>query len=561
MHNPHILALIDLIDDGDIVLPAMQRPFVWQEDRMMRLLDSLMRKFPLGSLLIWKTKDTQRYRPFQKDVSSNEKPIYSYESKSIEKSLQYVLDGQQRLTTFYVALKGSIDEKRVYLDMFSGSNEDRDPGEMYYDFRFLSGPELKELNDQESEEGKPIYFFKPLNEIAFIDTADATEVADDIADKLKLSSEIRKQLRKNFNTITSVVRSERPLHVNLIDEHQQTNTRVEEILEIFVRVNSGGMVLYKADLLMSLLDISRNDVQPALIKISQEASKISPVEIERDMVLKSALLFIDEESRFDRLVSDREKVNKIASELEASIEMLAPAWSRLAVILKENCKIHTSRFVRRATNSLLPFVVYLAWNSNPSQHELHRIVTGIYIALMGGVFSGAEARMGQFTRLHCNDEGPFPLEKLAKETAKHRPVSGLDQLLQYHLDLTLNIVHGGVIIDGNPDQLERDHIYPKATLRRSGIDEELVNHYANFHFLRLVDNRNKTDKHPSEWFKNPGRDAPSYTNQDMQDRLLTWEMVKGNSFNKMIEERSKLIRNKALSLFHMTEEGFNSLFA
>jgi hypothetical protein len=103
--------------------------------------------------------------------------------------------------------------------------------------------------------------------------------------------------------------------------------------------------------------------------------------------------------------------------------------------------------------------------------------------------------------------------------------------------LTLNIVHGGITLDKNPEELQRDHIFPKSTLEADGRNWEEINHYANFHFLRALDNLNKTNKPPHEWFKNPGRKIQPCSEQDLKERLLTWDDLQPGNFDKMIGVR------------------------
>jgi uncharacterized protein with ParB-like and HNH nuclease domain len=62
MLDPTLFGLLSQIDRDEIVLPAMQRPFVWKEDRIYRLVDSLLRGFPIGALMLWKTSTVQRFR-------------------------------------------------------------------------------------------------------------------------------------------------------------------------------------------------------------------------------------------------------------------------------------------------------------------------------------------------------------------------------------------------------------------------------------------------------------------------------------------------------------------
>src|SRR6202035_3541146 len=82
------------------------------------------------------------------------------------------------------------------------------------------------------------------------------------------------------------------------------------------------------------------------------------------------------------------------------LPLATQVWKTLSVILIDDCKITSGRFLR-GHNSLLPFVAYLMGNPTPGPGEKRRMVTGIYITLITGIFSSAEARMGSFARNHC----------------------------------------------------------------------------------------------------------------------------------------------------------------
>jgi uncharacterized protein with ParB-like and HNH nuclease domain len=84
----------------------MQRPFVWNDERIYRLIDSLPRGFPVGAVMLWRTSGVQRFRHLPRNV----------------------LDGQQRLTSLFAAFKGTYNHKRLYIDVLSGSPEGKDPG-------------------------------------------------------------------------------------------------------------------------------------------------------------------------------------------------------------------------------------------------------------------------------------------------------------------------------------------------------------------------------------------------------------------------------------------------
>ncbi len=180
----------------------------------------------------------------------------------------------------------------------------------------------------------------------------------------------------------------------------------------------------------------------------------------------------------------------------------------------DDCNITSERFFRGGHNSLLPFVTYFVVNPMPSPTEKRRLVAAVYIALMSGIFAGAEARMGGFARKECVKSKPFPVEKLARLVAQQYGVTSMELLMWRHLDLALNIAHGGITLDNNPENLQRDHIFPRSTLEKAGTPDVETWHYANFHFLRAKDNLNKSDTPPHEWFKKPG-DQPPYTPEDL----------------------------------------------
>lgn len=317
-------------------------------------------------------------------------------------------------------------------------------------------------------------------------------------------------------------------------------------------------ILYKSDLLMSLLDLKWNDIQPELQLLVRDINENRPFDFTRDDVLKSLLLAVGAETRFDRLVRDRRQVEELAEQMPSEMPQVKSAWQRLGCILVDECKMHSERFFRGGHRSLLPFVLYLSLNPDISNENKRRLVIGIYLSVMSGIFSGAEARMGGFARRMVANSKDFPLKELARLVRRQYGVDSLDKLLRRHLDLTLNIVHGGITLDRNPDELQRDHIFPRSTLQEQGYPYEMVNHYANFHFLRASDNANKSNKPPHEWFMKPGTNSP-YTEQDLEERLLTWDLLEPGHFERMLEERGRRIRQKAEAMLGTTEEELNSL--
>ncbi|MBU6374028.1 MAG: DUF262 domain-containing protein, partial [Alphaproteobacteria bacterium] len=124
-------------EDGGFWLPNIQRPFVWSEDQTCRLFDSIMREYPISTLLVWKTRAAIKCRKF----IDNYRAIHSARLSSLfvppnssKKGL--VLDGQQRLQSLFIGLSGSYEGRELYLNMLSG--EAASPEDTKFQFAFRS---------------------------------------------------------------------------------------------------------------------------------------------------------------------------------------------------------------------------------------------------------------------------------------------------------------------------------------------------------------------------------------------------------------------------------------
>ena len=274
MFDPTLNGVMAQIEAGKIVLPAMQRPFVWKDDRITKLIDSMLRGFPLGTALLWKTATMQRFRRFQKDVQPDAGITVDFDSDdSTERYL--VLDGQQRLTSLFVAITGTYDGKKLFLDVLSGVKGEKDPGDAYWDCRFLTEKEAKELNawprpaGEKNAAAERAVFVK-FHDLTKLAAARAGVIATQKAAELGLDPAQTTRMTTSYLQAATVLASKTALQIHLIDEDSGEPMPIEEILEVFVRVNSGGLVLQKSDLLMSLLDLKWNDIQPELYRAAKE---------------------------------------------------------------------------------------------------------------------------------------------------------------------------------------------------------------------------------------------------------------------------------------------------
>ena len=121
------------IEQGGFWLPNIQRHFVWSTDQIIKLFDSIMREYPVGTLMIWKTNEKIRCRRFISNYKENMSITNTYETPNDNQKM-LVLDGQQRLQSMYIALKGSYEGEELYIDVLHDVDRDED---IKYKFKFL----------------------------------------------------------------------------------------------------------------------------------------------------------------------------------------------------------------------------------------------------------------------------------------------------------------------------------------------------------------------------------------------------------------------------------------
>lgn len=175
-----IESVIKDIDAKKYLLPSIQREFVWSTKQIEKLFDSLMMDYPINAFLFWKVpKDKAKEFSFYEFLRDYHQRTGRHNPKaniSGSDDITAILDGQQRMTSLYIGLKGSYAYKtshkrwdnpqayparKLYLNVLSES-EDSD---LTYDFRFLTASEVKNMNEQKDPTGNPVYFWYLVGDI------------------------------------------------------------------------------------------------------------------------------------------------------------------------------------------------------------------------------------------------------------------------------------------------------------------------------------------------------------------------------------------------------------
>lgn len=275
-----ISAMLSEINGGNMYLPAIQRKYVWNEDQITRLMDSIMLNYPIGTFLLWKVKKSvvndKQYSMYEfirdyheRDTYKNPAAPQPFSAGGKYDFIWAVLDGQQRLTSLYIALQGSMRRK---LPMKRWTNDDAFPKkELFFNLH----------SEKKTEDDEITY------EFAFLTTDD---VAVPRANKLwyrvkdiiqyKSQPEVMTKVIKENGWITDsaamqnlLLLHERFVVNELINYFEVESESIDDVLDIFVRVNSGGTVLSKSDLLFSTVvshwDKARDEIDELLASINR----------------------------------------------------------------------------------------------------------------------------------------------------------------------------------------------------------------------------------------------------------------------------------------------------
>lgn len=308
--------LIGEIKGETVLLPSIQRNFVWREEKIASLFDSIMHDYPIGTFLFWDIRGKQVenfvFNTFI-DEYNEKSPIQRGKRKQgVEETASFigVLDGQQRITSLYLGACGifKLHKKGApwkndssFIDHYLCIDILNTPADEEESYRFA----LKEFSDKDAlgvlekvsaDDGSVYDAFWVKVSRAVDRDFDESEFIDDVESKFfngTLHQDKRKEARKTLKKLNANFNIEK--NVNF---YMAKQSDLSEVVEIFVRVNSGGQYLSASDLILSIA--SGQDEQTDIQKKMQEAIEIissatysdeTGFEADKDLILIAGLMF------------------------------------------------------------------------------------------------------------------------------------------------------------------------------------------------------------------------------------------------------------------------------
>jgi hypothetical protein len=236
-----IITFINAVEKGEYQIPTFQRDVVWERENIKKLWDSIFKFYPIGSLIIWKTKEALEYH---RDIGGNE----IKESK--RDTFNYLLDGQQRTTSLFLSLKGErgdvaneIDfEPTVYIDLTSDFKEDDEYAFNKF-FLFMDEIHYEDSGKYRKNKDRNEKYEKGL----IVKLFDAYQKYGEIEEALMSNgySEYNSEPRKTLRNIDSVFKTYQISYIML------QGIEIREVCDIFERINREGKALDVVDIIVA----------------------------------------------------------------------------------------------------------------------------------------------------------------------------------------------------------------------------------------------------------------------------------------------------------------------
>lgn len=562
---------INRIDNGDFLLPAIQRKFVWSSNQIEVLFDSIMREYPINSFMIWSVTDKRIKNNFRfYRFLSEYKEFFKEENPEIKtsgyKDFKAIIDGQQRLTSIYLGLKGSYAYKlprkwlkdtpenmpvrHLYLDLSNRLEEDNER-KMEFDFQFLTEYELKN--------SKPDKEWFRVSEILKFDNEDS--LLDYISNRNWMTTQFT---RNTLLRLWRVIWDKKT--INYFEESGQ---EIEKVLDIFIRTNSGGEPLSFSDLLMSYTTANWDKIDarqeiPDVVKKVFEIGSPGFI-ISKDFVLKTCLVLFNESIKF-----------QIRNFERSQVVLFEANWQRIKKCIIESFELFEQFGFNndnlRAKNAVIPVIYFVFHHSledtinNPNNHKAvkNNIRKWLCISILKGVFGGQSDTVlsGIRRALKNSSKSIFPIDSIKTEfkgnASKNLSMDDdfIEELLNIRKDSNeaypvLSLIYSH--LDFGNQTFHKDHLHPAAffrNLKREDCksdeefnylkDETNWDTIPNLQLLNGLLNQAKQDEPLEEWVKR--------NNVDLKNQLIDGLSFDIKNFREFISARRAFLKSRIKSI-------------
>ncbi len=512
------------IERGLIKIPQFQRDFVWSREKSAKLLDSILKGYPIGTFIIWKTKETLRSVRNIGGAKLPDTPPGEY--------VHYVLDGQQRLTSIYATLKGLQVVRDGRAEDFS---------DMHVDLSATGDQDIVVIDASE---------LAPMSTIRIVDllNGDFTFLSRFPQQYHSALSEYQRRLETY--SFSAILVREAPIDV---------------ATEIFTRINVGGKALSVFEIMVAkTYDAERNfDLGAEFERLQTTLADVDYDTLSPSVILQAVSVV---------LVKECAKTHILRLPKSDFIDV----WPKVVDAFIDAVE-HFRNYYRVAVSNLLPFASLLV----PFTYFFYR--------QHGRPTADQQLLLDEFF-WRCGLGGRY---SHSLETHLAQDVRRIDQILKseipdYDSGIDVSsafILHNGMFTtgrsyikallcllaqqeprsfaDNSPVRISNDwlkqansknyhHFFPRAYLRRIGVEDQKANHIAN---ITIVDDymnkREMRDQPPASYMRafaerNPRLSQTMTTHLIDVDDFGVWDNDYDLFFRKRCDALAALVQEKVL---------------
>ena len=590
-----IKSILDKVHHQHLLLPAIQRNFVWGADRIENYFDSIMRNYPLGNFILWKLdKGLAKKYPFYKflthyherDKTQNEKAqenIYSND-------MWGVLDGQQRLSSLYIGISGSLtykkkgrghwthdynfEEYKLYINLFYNakkSDEEKEENPKQYDFKFITESNSNEISDKQ--------LWLKVGDIFDCETEEEVkEILSSLKQKVidldKLSVLRKHKSREEIILMTSLLLYNKFKEEDLLYYFRVDERELDEVLNIFVRVNNGGLILSKSQLMLATLSGTWAPARDKVVELVNSLRNLG-LNIDNDFIMRSALTISDLPVLFKVGTFTTKNVEKVV----ASWDLVKDSLIRTAVFLKAQSMLH-NKFELVSKNAIIPIAYYISKGGNiKSQLAIKNLRKYFVISQVKGIFgSQGDGVLSKIRDSLRNDsltnyslkKNSFDYEDLLKISFSGNKSFKIDD---EYINELMEVEYGSQAyfiltllypnIDYEKNVLDMDHIHPHSKFNRNQlksfgiVDEEVFKNWywlgnclPNLELLTSKVNNNKRAKSLTNYLELIESEQKGTKREFIHDNFLPNTSYEFINFIKFVEMRKKEIIKRLNKVFN-----------
>lgn len=473
-HPLKVRELLDEVSRGEVLLPEIQRSYVWKGPQVAKLIDSLYREYPAGQILLWDTVDL----PITKNLEGVSTPALPSSGRP-----KVVLDGQQRLTSLFKALgRDAKDGVEVFFNLDTEQFE-RYSRRLERDARWVSVRAV--VNGDKHD-------LDILHEIeAAGGPGPRTPEAKTFLDRLQ---RLRRIGEYKF-----------PIEIFRNDDY-------EEVTELFVRINSAGTRLRAAELVLAQLALRLPGALVEKFEVAMDEYSELGYDLDARFLIRTLIAIGTGQSRFRYLT---EFWKKPPSEIEAIWKRTKKGVDSAVNFVRHNARFEASDWLP-SLGALVPLTAYFERQKAIAADVERDLLRWFYVASVRGRYSGSqETAMDEDLKAVVSSDpigelmkNALPAGYSAEVTPDEFDDAGWRNPLFPMTYAAARKRHAkdwftGVVlatdVAGEDHEIQVHHIFPKALLKEAGVGRKDRDEIANLAFLAARPNRKISSRPPEQY--------------------------------------------------------------